>query len=210
MGEVRMMRTSSLSMRTFRPIAVGILGSEFEQRRLVAELDLLAGLIHVHDLVDDLEQRLVVVNLAVMHFLCLPQPRSSRTLAAATRAIGGQFGSIMIPASVLMAVSVYDRASDAICPRFFGMFRSSCFVSIRHNPHRRWQTIKSKPSRAEGGLRVGRAFIEIIVHFIDRGACHVAPWLPGADAPSPHLADIQHPAVRGTGVTEYPAALTAA
>src|SRR5499433_4393870 len=71
MGAVRMMRTSSLSMRTFRPIAVGILGSEFEQRRLVAELYLLPGLIHMHDLVDDLEQRLVVVNLAVMHFLWL-------------------------------------------------------------------------------------------------------------------------------------------
>src|SRR5262249_45844882 len=69
MGAVRMMRTSSLSM--FRPIAVGILGSEFEQRRLVAELYLLPGLIHMHDLVDDLEQRLVVVNLAVMHFLWL-------------------------------------------------------------------------------------------------------------------------------------------
>src|SRR5262245_33353261 len=69
MSAVWMMRTSSLSMRTFRPIAVGILGSEFEQRRLVAELDLLAGLIYMHDLVDDLEQRLVV--LAVMHFLWL-------------------------------------------------------------------------------------------------------------------------------------------
>src|SRR5262249_59135010 len=71
MGAVRMMRTSSLSMRTFRPIAVGILGSEFEQRRLVAELYLLSGLIHMHDLVDDLEQRLAVLNLAVMHFLWL-------------------------------------------------------------------------------------------------------------------------------------------
>src|SRR5262245_27370836 len=67
--------------------------------------------------------------------LHLPQPRSSRTLAAATRAIGGQFGSIMIPASVLMAVSVYDRASDAMCPRFFGFFGSHfllSFVTIRH------------------------------------------------------------------------------
>src|SRR5215510_9345148 len=27
-----------------------------------------------------------------------------------------------------------------MCPRFFGIFRSSCFVSIRYNPHRRWQT----------------------------------------------------------------------
>jgi len=67
---VRMMRTSSLSMRTFRPIAVGILGSEFEQRRLVAKLYLLPGFVNMHDLVDHL-QRLVVVNLAVMHFLWL-------------------------------------------------------------------------------------------------------------------------------------------
>jgi hypothetical protein len=29
-----------------------------------------------------------------------------------------------------MAVSVHDRASDSMCPRFFGIFRSSCFVSI--------------------------------------------------------------------------------
>jgi hypothetical protein len=35
-------------------------------------------------------------------------------------------GSIMIPASVLMAVSVYDRASDWMYPRFFGIFCSSC------------------------------------------------------------------------------------
>jgi hypothetical protein len=39
-----------------------------------------------------------------------------------------------------MAVRVYDRASDSMCPRFFGIFRSSCFVSIRYNPHRRWQS----------------------------------------------------------------------
>src|SRR5262245_41222191 len=70
-GAVRMMRTSSLSMRTFRPIAVGILRAELEQRRLIAELYLLSGLVNVHDLVDDLEQRLAVVNLAVMHFLWL-------------------------------------------------------------------------------------------------------------------------------------------
>jgi hypothetical protein len=42
------------------------------------------------------------------------------------RARAGALGSIMIPASVLMAVSVYDRASDSICPRFFAIFRSSC------------------------------------------------------------------------------------
>src|SRR5215467_12630850 len=71
MGAVWMMRTSSLSMRTFRPIAVGILRGELEQRRLIAELYLLSGLVNVHDLIDDLEQRLVVVNLAVMHFLWL-------------------------------------------------------------------------------------------------------------------------------------------
>jgi hypothetical protein len=50
----------------------------------------------------------------------------------------------MMPASVLMAVSVYDRASDSMCPRFFGIFRSSCFVSIRYNPHRRWQKVEAK------------------------------------------------------------------
>src|SRR5262249_9224019 len=131
---------SSLSMRTLRAIIVAVFRGKFEQRRLVAELYLLPGLIHMHYLVDDLE-RLVFVNLAVMHFL--PQPRSSSTLAAATRAIGGQFGSIMIPDNVLMAVSVYDRASDSMCPRFFGIFRSSCFVSIRYNPHRRDKPIKS-------------------------------------------------------------------
>src|SRR5262249_7083290 len=87
--------------------------------------------------------------------LHLPQPRSSRTLAAAMRAIGGEFGSIMIPASVLMAVRVYDRASDAICPRFFGIFRSSCFVSIRYNPHRRWQT-----NQVEAKLALKAASIE--------------------------------------------------
>src|SRR5262249_45844157 len=71
MGAVRIVRMpSSLSMRTFRPIVVGILRGELEQRRLIAELYLLSGLIHMHDLVDDLE-RLAVVNLAVMHFLWL-------------------------------------------------------------------------------------------------------------------------------------------
>src|SRR6516164_9546563 len=83
----------------------------------------------------------------------LPQPRSSRTLAATIRAIGGEVCSIMMPANVLMAVSVYDRASDSMCPRFFGIFRSLCFVSIRYNPHRRWANQSSR-SHAEGGLRV--------------------------------------------------------
>src|SRR5262245_25186343 len=138
MGAVRMMRTSSLSMRTFRPIAVGILRSKLEQRRLIAELYLLSGLVNMHDLVDHLEQRLAVVNLAVMHFLWLA-PAAIKTLAATIRAIGGEVCSIMMPANVLMAVAVYDRASDSMCPRFFGIFRSSCFVSIRYNPHRRWQ-----------------------------------------------------------------------
>jgi hypothetical protein len=61
----------------------------------------------------------------------------------------------MMPASVLMAVSVYDRASDAMCPRFFGIFRSSCFVSIRYNPHRRWQT-----NQVEAKLALKAASIE--------------------------------------------------
>src|SRR5262245_505505 len=45
-----------------------------------------------------------------------PEPRSSRILVA--RAIGGQFCSIMSPASVLIAVSAYDRATvpDARTP----------------------------------------------------------------------------------------------
>jgi hypothetical protein len=47
------------------------------------------------------------------------------------RARAGALGSIMIPASVLMAVAVYDRASDSMCPRFFGIFRSSCFEVTR-------------------------------------------------------------------------------
>src|SRR5262245_15032381 len=137
MGAVRMMRTSSLSMRTFRPIAVGILGSEFEQRRLVAELYLLSGLIHMHDLVDDLEQRLAVLNLAVMHFLWLAPAAIKQNLGRHNprHRRGGLLHHDA--ASVLMAVSVYDRASDSMCPRFFGIFRSSCFVSIRYNPHRR-------------------------------------------------------------------------
>jgi hypothetical protein len=61
----------------------------------------------------------------------------------------------MMPASVLMAVSVYDRASDAMCPRFLGIFRSSCFVSIRYNPHRRWQT-----NQVEAKLALTAASIE--------------------------------------------------
>jgi hypothetical protein len=76
-------------------------------------------------------------------------------LAATIRAIGGEVCSIMMPASVLMAVSVYDRASDAMCPRFFGIFRSSCFVSIRYNPHRRWQT-----NQVEAKLALKAASIE--------------------------------------------------
>src|SRR5262249_9762104 len=86
----------------------------------------------------------------------LPQPRSSKSLAAAIRAIGGEVCSIMIPASVLMAVWVNDRASDAMCPRFFfGIFRSSCFLSIRYNPHRRWQT-----NQVEAKLALKAASIE--------------------------------------------------
>ena len=91
----------------------------------------------MHDLVDDLEQRLVVVNLAVMHVLWLAPAAIKQNLGRTIRAIGGEVCSIMMPASVLMAVSVFDRASDSMCPRFFGIFRSSCFVSIGYNPHRR-------------------------------------------------------------------------
>src|SRR5262249_60067913 len=57
----------------------------------------------------------------------------------------------MMPASVLMAVSVYDHASDSMCPRFFGIFRSSCFVSIRYNPHRRWQRVNIFPAKTIRG-----------------------------------------------------------
>ena len=70
-GRVRIVRMpSSLSMRTFRAIVVGILRDELEQRRLVAELDLLPGLVNVDDLVDHLEQRGFAVDVDVMGFAC--------------------------------------------------------------------------------------------------------------------------------------------
>jgi len=59
---------------------------------------------HMHDLVDDLEQRLVVVNLAVMHVLWLAPAAIKQNLGRTIRAIGGEVCSIMMPASVLMAV----------------------------------------------------------------------------------------------------------
>src|SRR5262249_15875920 len=83
-----------------------------------------------------------------------------RTLAAAMRAIGGQFGSIMIPASVLMAVRVYDRASESMCPRFFGIFHSA---------------LTNQSSRSQARLKAGCGLValhRIIVHFIARGGCH--------------------------------------
>ena len=58
-------------MRTFRPIAVGILGSEFEQRRLVAELYLLPGLMHMYDLVDHFEQRGLAVDVDLVGLAAL-------------------------------------------------------------------------------------------------------------------------------------------
>src|SRR5262249_30420527 len=71
MGAVRIVRMpSSLSMRTFRPIIVGILSDELEQRRLIAELYLLPGLVNVHDLVGHLEQRGFAVDVDVMGFAC--------------------------------------------------------------------------------------------------------------------------------------------
>jgi hypothetical protein len=63
-------------------------------------------------------------------------------LAATIRAIGGEVCSIMIPANVLMAVRV-------------GIFRSSCFVSIRYDPHRCWQT-----NQVEAKLALKAASIE--------------------------------------------------
>jgi hypothetical protein len=44
---------------------------------------------------------------------------------------------------------------DSMCPRFFGIFRLSYFVSIRYNPHRRWQT-----NQVEAKLALKAAFIE--------------------------------------------------
>src|SRR5262245_31492862 len=94
MGAVRMMRTSSLSMRTFRPIAVGILGSEFEQRRLVAELYLLPGLIHMHDLVDDLEQGGFAVDIDVVGFAGLA-PAAIDELFAGSDARHSRLGGVV-------------------------------------------------------------------------------------------------------------------
>jgi hypothetical protein len=51
-----------------------------------------------------------------MHFLWLAPAAIKQNLGATIRAIGGEVCSIMMPASVLMAVSVYDRASDSMCP----------------------------------------------------------------------------------------------
>jgi hypothetical protein len=85
----------------------------------------------------------------------LPQPRSSKIAAAAMRAPGrrGRFhhGS----GQRLMAVSVYDRASDSMCPRFFGIFRSSC--------------LSAHQVVAELALQAGCGLVaphRIIVHFI--------------------------------------------
>jgi hypothetical protein len=50
-------------MRFFRPIAVGILGNKLEQRRLIAELYLLSGLVNMHDLVDHLSVLLSSTSL---------------------------------------------------------------------------------------------------------------------------------------------------
>jgi hypothetical protein len=60
------LRTSSLSMRIFRPIAVGDLRGDLEQRRLIAELYLLSGLVNMHDLVDHLEQLGFAVDIDVV------------------------------------------------------------------------------------------------------------------------------------------------
>src|SRR5262249_55098201 len=92
MGAVRMMRTSSLSMRTFRPI--GILGSEFEQRRLVVELYLLPGLIHMHNLVDDLEQGGFAVDIDVVGFAGLA-PAAIDELFAGSDARHSRLGGVV-------------------------------------------------------------------------------------------------------------------
>ena len=60
---------------------------------------------------------------------------------------------------------------DAMCPRFFGIFRSSCFVvvTIRNGADK---PIKSKPSSRRRRVAVWSRLHWIIVHFIERGACH--------------------------------------
>jgi len=58
-------------------------------------------------------------------------------------------------ASTRTACLVCERASDSMCPRFFGIFRSSCFVSIRYSPRRRWQT-----NQVEAKLALKAASIE--------------------------------------------------
>jgi hypothetical protein len=66
----------------------------------------------IDNFADDLFEPVLSGPLCSCISFALPQPRSSRIAAAAMRARAGALGSIMIPASVLMAVSVYDRASD--------------------------------------------------------------------------------------------------
>ena len=68
MGAVRIVRMPSFSMRTFRPIVVGILRGELEQRRLIAKLYLLTRFVNVDDFVDHLEQRGFAIDIDVVRF----------------------------------------------------------------------------------------------------------------------------------------------
>src|SRR5215831_13076346 len=65
MGAVRMVRTSSLSIRLFP-----IFGLELQQRHLVAEFYLFARFMHMHDLVDDLEKRGLAIDVDVVRLVC--------------------------------------------------------------------------------------------------------------------------------------------
>src|SRR5262249_41275465 len=104
----------------------------------------------MHDLVDDLEERGLTIDIDVMRFAAFAPAAIKQNLGRCNACHRWAIRFHHDAGQRFMAVSVYDRASDSMCPRFFGIFPSSCLSAL---------TNQSSRSHAEGGVRVGRAFI---------------------------------------------------
>src|SRR5262252_5026635 len=136
----------------------------------------------MHDLVDDLEQRLVVVNVAVMHFLWLAPAAIKQNLGRCNAchrwAIRFHHDTGQRFDGRVGVCSCKRRDVSAVSWHFpLVMF---CNHSLQSASALTNQSSRSQ-ARAEGGLRVVAPFIEIIVR---PGAYdHVPPTPPTPPAP---------------------------
>src|SRR5215472_7365145 len=129
----------------------------------------------MHDLVDDLAQRLVVVNLAVMHFLWLAPAAIKQNLG---RCNACHRWAIRFHHDTGQRFD--GRVGVCSCKRrdVSAVFWHFPLVMFCKHSLQSASALTNQSSRSRAALKVGCGSVAphwIIVHFIERGACHIAP-----------------------------------